>query len=174
MPEHRDQTPGSLRDLESFLWHDFAWHDAKAGKTEWSAWLSRKMPDQPARGQFENASVLHAALRALQAVNNGIAVANTSQAHDAINALIVHLGIRPRLGPDGELHLAPVRKDSVSQLLLVALDLMQNGQWRRFKLCRDPACRASYYDASKPAGKIWCAMETCGSRDKMRRYRSRA
>ena len=53
-------------------------------------------------------------------------------------------------------------------------DAMQAGQWRRFKLCRDPSCRASFYDASKAAAKNWCAMQTCGSRNKMRRYRARS
>jgi predicted RNA-binding Zn ribbon-like protein len=51
---------------------------------------------------------------------------------------------------------------------------MQMGDWGRFKLCRDPACCASYYDASKSAAKTWCSMETCGSRNKMRRYRAKS
>lgn len=169
MPEHRDTTPDNLRDLESFLWHDFA-----AGKGDWADWLRRKMPKLPATASSGDALALHAALRTLQAANNGIPDANTPHVHEAINALISRLGVQPRVGPGGSVQLAPERVGPVAQLLLAALDLMQTGQWRRFKLCRDPACRASYYDASKPAAKIWCAMETCGSRDKMRRYRSRS
>jgi len=57
-------------------------------------------------------------------------------------------------------------------LLIEALEAMRLGLWRRFKLCREATCRASFYDASKAAGKVWCEMTTCGSRNKMRRYRA--
>jgi predicted RNA-binding Zn ribbon-like protein len=55
----------------------------------------------------------------------------------------------------------------------MALEALQSGIWRRFKLCHDPTSRASYYDVSKAAAKTWCSMETCDSRNKMRRYRAK-
>jgi predicted RNA-binding Zn ribbon-like protein len=172
MPEHRAQTPAECRDLESFLWHDFA-----AGEADWAAWVSRKMPSVPrtaAPEAWEDAASLHAALRSLQASNNGIACAPAGTAYEAMNRLITRLDVRPHLARDGTVQLAAEQDTGpVVLLLLSALHLMQTGQWHRFKLCRDPNCRASYFDASKPAAKTWCSMETCGSRNKMRRYRAK-
>ena len=172
MPEHRERTPSALRDLESFLWHDF-----EAGADDWLAWLKRKMPDVGdalARASVADAAELHAALRSLQAANSGFASVAAGAGHLAINRLVERLGVRPYLRPNTTLHLtADEPAAPVVSLLLTALEIMQSGQWRRFKLCREPTCRASYYDASKAVAKMWCAMETCGSRDKMRRYRAR-
>ena len=64
--------------------------------------------------------------------------------------------------------------DALAPLLVRALEAMQADAWRRFKLCREPSCRASFFDASKAATRTWCAMRTCGSRNKMRRYRANA
>jgi predicted RNA-binding Zn ribbon-like protein len=172
MPEHRHATPAAWRDLESFLWHDFP-----APAAGWAEWVARKMPSLPADAapaSTADAMALHAALRALQAANNGIP-SDTAAAYGALNRLIAGLGIRPQTGPGAALHLAAAQPaNPAAPLLLAALTLMQSGEWRRFKLCRDPDCRASYVDASKAAVKTWCAMQTCGSRDKMRRYRAKS
>lgn len=50
---------------------------------------------------------------------------------------------------------------------------MTEGSWRRFKICRDETCRASYFDTTRNDGKTWCAMQTCGSRNEMRRFRAK-
>ena len=62
--------------------------------------------------------------------------------------------------------------DPVAPLLVLALEAIRADAWRRFKLCREPGCRASFFDSSKATAKTWCAMRTCGSRNKMRRYRA--
>lgn len=47
------------------------------------------------------------------------------------------------------------------------------GTWPRLKACAAHSCRWVYYDRS-PAGRSrWCTMAICGSRAKMRAYRSR-
>jgi predicted RNA-binding Zn ribbon-like protein len=49
-----------------------------------------------------------------------------------------------------------------------------DGTWPRLKACAAHNCRWVYYDRS-PAGRSrWCTMAICGSRAKMRAYRSRA
>jgi predicted RNA-binding Zn ribbon-like protein len=173
MPEHRVETPSRLRDLESFLWHDFA-----AGLADWTAWVRRKMPHIPhsaTKAAFEYSMQLHVALRALQAANSGIRIGDKAAGRGALNGLIARYLIQPRLNEDGQVSLAADGpQDPVVLLVLMALDAMQCDVWRRFKLCRETTCRASYYDASKAAAKTWCSMETCGSRNKMRRYRARA
>ncbi|MGW7521326.1 CGNR zinc finger domain-containing protein [Streptomyces sp. NPDC054796] len=47
------------------------------------------------------------------------------------------------------------------------------GQWQRLKACEAEDCLWVFYDRS-PAGRgRWCTMAVCGSRAKMRAYRSR-
>ena len=173
MPEHGAATPAGLAALESFLWRDF-----EAGGQDWRAWVRRELPDLPdaaAEAAFHQAMRLHDALRVLQAANSGISSHEPAATPEALNRLIAHCRIRPRLDQDGVFRLASDRPaDPVARLVLAVLDAMRSGAWRRFKLCRDPTCSASYYDASKAAARSWCSMETCGSRDKMRRYRARA
>ena len=171
MPEHRAGTPGSLTGLESFLWNDF-----EAGPVEWQAWVGRKLPDlQGAASSFHQGMLLHGALRSLEATNNRIDNQAEGAACATLNRLIAGYCIAPRLGPDGALRLVPGDPaDPVARLVVMALEAMQTGVWHRFKLCREPICRTSYYDASKAGAKTWCSMETCGSRNKMRRYRARS
>ena len=115
---------------------------------------------------------LHASLRTLQAVNSEIADA-ADTARVTLNQLVAGHGIRPHLDRRGAVRLLPADPmDAVAPLLVEALDAMQAGAWRRFKLCREPSCRASFFDASRAATRTWCAMRTCGSRNKMRRYRA--
>lgn len=47
------------------------------------------------------------------------------------------------------------------------------GTWSRLKSCDSDSCRWVFYDHS-PAGRgRWCSMQLCGSRAKVRSYRSR-
>jgi predicted RNA-binding Zn ribbon-like protein len=174
MPEHRKETPSKYRDLESFLWHDF-----EAGRGDWKVWVRRKMPDTSeaaAEAAFRRSMQLHLALRSLQAANSGMQTGEElPAARETLNRLVSIYRIQPRLGEGGQLSLAPNKPpDPVAGLILIVLDALQSGVWRRFKLCHEPTCRASYYDASKAAAKTWCSMETCGSRNKMKRYRAKA
>ena len=173
MPEHRPETPSEFRILESFLWHDF-----ETARSDWNAWVLRKLPETSeaaARAAFHRAIELHGALRWLQAANSGMKIGiNLAASLETLNRLITYYRIQPRLREIGYLSLASESPSNpVSHLLLMALSALQSGSWRRFKLCSDPECRASYYDASKAATKTWCSMATCGSRNKMRRYRAR-
>ena len=173
MPEHGAKIPAGLEALESFLWHDFA-----AGAEDWRAWVRRTLPDLPdaaAEAAFGRGMRLHGALRALQAAHGAMRTGEAIAAREALNRLIAHCRIQPRLGEDGAFRLASERPaDPVVRLVLAALEAMRSDTWRRFKLCREPTCRASYYDASRAAARSWCSMRTCGSRDKMRRYRARS
>lgn len=173
MPEHRTGTPARLSQLESFLWHDF-----DAGFDDWNVWVRRKMPHSAeattTKSAFRYGMQLHAAMRSLQAANSGMATGNEVAGRETFNRLVARYGIHPHLGEDGVIVLASDRPtDGVVSLMLAAFEAMQTGVWKRFKLCREPTCRASYYDASKPAAKTWCSMDTCGSRNKMRRYRAK-
>ena len=50
-------------------------------------------------------------------------------------------------------------------------EAMRDGSWGRLKTCRN--CGWAFWDDSKNRSAVWCSMQLCGSRLKVRRYRSR-
>lgn len=54
-----------------------------------------------------------------------------------------------------------------------AADLL-TGDLRRVKRCPDHECLWLFHDSSKNLSRRWCAMDDCGARDKVRRFRERA
>jgi predicted RNA-binding Zn ribbon-like protein len=165
LPEHRDGTPAYLRDLESFLWWDFS------DPGEWTDWARRRGWDHGEQSRAE-AMRLHALLRELEEANS--AAAEPGDKLNRLNAMIAAHGVRPNLSLSGALEFVPARADDVvGYLLSLTVAAMAQDDWRRFKLCREPSCRSSYFDSSKNAGKTWCSMAVCGARNKMRRYRAR-
>lgn len=166
MPEHREGTPEPLRDLESFLWWDF---DDLGLWTQWTAKRGFSAGDS----SYSEALHVQGALRSLERMNNGMEA--TTEHFERINRAVEEHDVRPRLSSDGEVTLRQARQDdAVGHVLSLALTAMSDGVWRRFKVCRDEVCRASYFDASKNGAKTWCSMDTCGSRNKMRRLRAKA
>ncbi|MEV4543228.1 CGNR zinc finger domain-containing protein [Micromonospora echinaurantiaca] len=64
-----------------------------------------------------------------------------------------------------------------SLLALVArdgVDLLGGPHADRLRECASHTCTLLYLDTSRAGSRRWCAMEVCGSRDKMTRYRRRA
>jgi predicted RNA-binding Zn ribbon-like protein len=60
----------------------------------------------------------------------------------------------------------------LKRIALSALDVLKTAQLRRLKRCASPdSCGWLFYDDSKGGQRRWCAMQTCGTLDKMRRYR---
>ncbi|BBH64898.1 hypothetical protein ACTI_15830 [Actinoplanes sp. OR16] len=52
------------------------------------------------------------------------------------------------------------------------LAAVADGTWPRLKACGAHSCRWVYYDRSPGGRSRWCTMSICGSRAKMRAYRS--
>jgi hypothetical protein len=61
-------------------------------------------------------------------------------------------------------------ESAVGAELLLA---QQDNTLRRLKLCRNPACRAAFYDLSKNSSKVWHDMAKCGTPLHVREYRKR-
>lgn len=168
MPEHNEGTPPVYRDLESFLWWDF---DNAAC---WRAWASsRGYSEGRAAHCFEEAMLVQGAMRELEKGNNHLPVADT--ATSVLNAAIRARCLLPVIAVDAEVSIASAAvTDPVGQMLRLMLESMLDHSWTRFKICRDSECRASYFDTSRNLSKTWCTMKTCGSRNKMRRFRKRS
>lgn len=81
------------------------------------------------------------------------------------------------LDPDspGAVAWSPASVDArlpLKRIALSALDLLKNAEPYRMKRCASPdSCGWLFYDDSKGGQRRWCAMEACGTLQKMRRYR---
>jgi predicted RNA-binding Zn ribbon-like protein len=85
----------------------------------------------------------------------------------------------------GDLSLDPVSPEGVSwspaavdarlplkRIALSMLDLLRAAEAHRLKRCASTdSCGWLFYDDSKGGQRRWCAMEACGTIEKMRRYR---
>ena len=81
------------------------------------------------------------------------------------------------LGADGHLHWRADARDArlpLKRVALDALDLLGEPTASRLRRCANTtSCGWLFLDTSKNQRRRWCAMETCGIADKMRRYRQR-
>lgn len=58
-------------------------------------------------------------------------------------------------------------------LIAIVASAMADGSWARVKACRNDDCRHAFVDRSRNRSRRWCAMASCGNREKMRRARHR-
>jgi predicted RNA-binding Zn ribbon-like protein len=81
------------------------------------------------------------------------------------------------LGADGHLHWRADACDArlpLMRIALDALDLLGDPSISRLRRCANiTSCGWLFLDTSKNRRRRWCAMETCGTADKMQRYRNR-
>lgn len=78
-------------------------------------------------------------------------------------------------GADGQLHWRADARDAwlpLKRIALDAMDLLGSPSAARLRRCANTtSCGWLFLDTSKNQRRRWCAMETCGTADKMRRYR---
>ena len=60
---------------------------------------------------------------------------------------------------------------ALGRIAAAVYEAMRDGSWQRLKTCRN--CGWAFWDESKNRSGVWCSMQLCGSRLKVRRYRSR-
>lgn len=127
--------------------------------------------DEP---DLKHALALREAVRAVIGGNSGrqvypVEVATLNEAANASR-------LRMRFGRDGKARLEPETSGPVGAMgrLVAALySAMQDEDWEHLKLCGDDNCRWAFYDRSKNHSSRWCTMETCGNRNKARRFRQK-
>ena len=123
---------------------------------------------------LKHAVALREAVRAVIGGNSGrqvypVEVATLNEAANASR-------LRMRFGRDGKARLEPEQTGPVGAMgrLVAALySAMQDEDWEHLKLCSDDSCRWAFYDRSKNHSSRWCTMESCGNRNKARRFRQK-
>lgn len=60
----------------------------------------------------------------------------------------------------------------LAQIARDAVEVIGGADRHRLRECASPQCSVLFVDTSRAGARRWCSMGTCGSRDKMARYRS--
>jgi predicted RNA-binding Zn ribbon-like protein len=77
---------------------------------------------------------------------------------------------------DGRLVLEGVERDwtwAMSEIAASFVELVADGDPSRIKVCANHDCQWSFYDESKNRSRRWCGAASCGTADKVRRFRAR-
>jgi predicted RNA-binding Zn ribbon-like protein len=72
--------------------------------------------------------------------------------------------------------LEPVERDwrwAESEIAASFVELLAHGEPTRLKVCANHDCQWAFYDSSKNRSRRWCGSPTCGTADKVRRFRAR-
>jgi predicted RNA-binding Zn ribbon-like protein len=62
---------------------------------------------------------------------------------------------------------------ALGRLLAIVSAAIDDGTWRRLKVCPADDCQWAFYDESRNRSATWCDMRVCGNRAKVREFRQR-
>ncbi|MBK1788421.1 CGNR zinc finger domain-containing protein [Prauserella cavernicola] len=171
----RSGAPGELGELEALcnsarlLYTE----DALITSASAAAWLREQGRDlgEPNRKEHDLLVTLRETVREHLAGTSPEASATT------LNRIAKSTVVGIRWSPEGEPVLPPKRPSGVetyvAELLGALFTAGLSGELDKLKVCRNPACRYVFYDRSPAQNSVWCSMDICGARNKMRTYRSR-
>ncbi|MEW1612842.1 MULTISPECIES: CGNR zinc finger domain-containing protein [unclassified Streptomyces] len=171
----RNPAPAELEPVEAFcntatLLH----HEDELARPETAgAWLrAHGCPEAVGPGG------LAALTEARETVRAFLVERTSPEALDALNRLIHSVAGAPTVRPDGTLALRPAGDEPVARIVRIVLEsLLRDGltgrHAARLKACAAPECRWVFYDRAPSSNGLWCDMDVCGARHKMRAYRAR-
>jgi predicted RNA-binding Zn ribbon-like protein len=174
-PSGRAPAPEPLRLVQEFVNTLDAeeGRDLLADRRTFTAWLQQQGPavtgPPPTHRDIAAATELREALRALLRTNAG--GDPDAEAATLVNRMAAEVPVRVEVGPDGAATLQGT--GVLAAVLAAAGTAMLDGTWPRLKACVDPGCGWAFYDRSRNRSGQWCDMAVCGSRHKVRAYRSR-
>ena len=87
-----------------------------------------------------------------------------------------HASVSLRMGDDGQVRVEPRDMDwraIASVALIEVMEAQRVDTWRRLKTCREPLCRAAFYDRSRNNSRVWHDVHTCGNAVNLRAHRAR-
>lgn len=79
-------------------------------------------------------------------------------------------------GEDGAASRVPLAggvAGALGRILAVVASAQADGTWPRLKACPADDCQWAFYDKSRNRSAVWCSMEVCGNRAKVRSFRER-
>jgi len=178
----RPPAPGDLELVRRFV----NTYDLERGTDQLStpealvAWLrdegliGRRSPFKATAKELERVRSVRENLRALARRNNGIASDCAVEDLQAASARSGYaLAFDPAAGAARLRATAPGVDGVIGTILASVHSAMADRTWSRLKACADDTCAFAYYDHSKNGCSRWCSAETCGNRDKVKRYRER-
>jgi predicted RNA-binding Zn ribbon-like protein len=142
----------------------------------WARRAGAKLEERPAPKTLAR---MHRLRGALIGIFHALAEERTPQAGDllVLNEELAEARAAEQLVPDGN---GFVVADSSPQLIdrfrhAIARDAgaLLTGDLRRVKRCPSHDCLWLFHDDSKNLSRRWCAMDDCGTLEKVRRYRAR-
>jgi predicted RNA-binding Zn ribbon-like protein len=153
--------------------------DALADAAALSAWLASRdlVPAQTLRvgaAELARAIELREALRELMLANNR--GESDARAWGTLDEIASAGQLALRFAPDGSVAAGPRSKgfDGVlARILVPVAAAVEDGSWRRAKVCPADDCRWAFYDRSRNRSAVWCDMAVCGNRTKVRAFRGR-
>jgi predicted RNA-binding Zn ribbon-like protein len=179
-PGHRSSAPGGLGLVQAFLntvdieggTDEFA--DLE-GLTRWLRAAGLLAPGAtPSERERRRAVVVREALRSLiEARDSG---RRAGAAADILEQCARRAPLVVRLAEAGAPTLEPQAEGldaAIARILGEAVRAGAQGNWQRLKICRNDACRWSFYDASRNRSGVWCTMAVCGNRRKLQSFRAR-
>ncbi|SFK83899.1 CGNR zinc finger domain-containing protein [Amycolatopsis sacchari] len=168
MSYSRPGAPGALALLETFcnsarfLYGEDAFADVPSAEK----WLREHGMRVPALTERE--------LRRLVEVREAIRDHLGGESPAVLNRHARAVFTAPQWTPGGTPVLAAKERGGLVADLLSVLFLGDvTGETARLKPCRAPECRWVFYDRSPGRNSVWCSMDICGARHKMRGYRAR-
>jgi predicted RNA-binding Zn ribbon-like protein len=169
------EAPGELEFVRRFVntLDIEAGTDELATPSEAAAWLSgRGSSIRVDRRGLVQLVEAREALRDLVSARGTEAEGDAVAAVDAIarrHPLVVRLSTPAVLAPSSRSGVDAV----IERILGLVAAARIDGSWVRMKTCANDGCRWLYFDHSRNRSRTWCTMDLCGSRAKMRAYRSR-
>jgi predicted RNA-binding Zn ribbon-like protein len=172
--------PDELELVRAFVNTWDAEDDAEAlgSPAELAAWLGEHdLLDTDARataGDHRHAVELREALRALLLANAGMEPEPTAAA--VVDAAARRARLAVRFDSDGRVRTAPQAPGidgALGRLLAIVAAAQEDGTWPRLKACMADDCQWAYYDRSRNRSAVWCDMQVCGNRQKVRSFRER-
>ena len=118
-------------------------------------------------------------LRVREAIRDAVGArgeAGETEALRRLNRIAAAHPLTVRLGGPGDVPLAPTGPGIdgfIERVLALVAASTIDGTWLRLKACPNDRCRWLFFDHSRNGSRTWCSMGVCGSRAKMRTYRSR-
>jgi predicted RNA-binding Zn ribbon-like protein len=123
----------------------------------------------------ERAIALRGALRTMLRANHGASEPDR-QAPATLEAIARRARLAVRFGPGATTRREPLADGvdgALGRLLARVAAAMDDGTWRRLKICPADDCQWAFYDTSRNRSGVWCDMGVCGNRHKVRAFRKR-